>query len=204
VLQKSLRLSFVVRRLVSRVDKHLAKISKFLSLVLRHEPEAIGIALSDEGWVDIDVLLEACRSSGRPIARTDLDAAVESNDKKRFTIEDDRIRANQGHSISVDLSLEPVRPPQTLYHGTAKCFLESVISGGIKSMNRQHVHLSADFATAVSVGKRHGQPIVLTIDSQRMYETGHQFYFSKNEVWLTNYVPPMFVSRDEKGEKGCR
>ncbi len=173
--------------------KRHVKTSKFLSLVLRHRPEAIGIELDDAGWVDIDELLEACKAAGRNISREELEEVVATNDKQRFAICDGRIRANQGHSLDVDLRLSSVVPPELLYHGTARRFVESIRREGLRRRTRHHVHLSPDIETAEKVGRRHGKPVVLIIDSAAMHQAGHGFYVSENGVWLTESVPPEFI-----------
>ncbi len=172
---------------------NLIKISKFLSLVLRHKPETIGISLDDEGWVDIEELLHACKKHGKKLSREELDLVVETNDKKRFAIRDGRIRANQGHSINVELNLKSLRPPDKLYHGTADKFMESIRHKGLLKQNRQYVHLSTEPATALNVGRRHGQPAVLTVLADQMYEDGYEFFLSENGVWLTDHVPWSYI-----------
>lgn len=173
----------------------LVKVSKFLSLILRHKPEEIGLSLDAEGWADIEKLLRLASQRGQRLTRSVLDEVVESNDKKRFVISEDglRIRAQQGHSISIDLGLAPQQPPTLLFHGTATRFLESILRQGLLPGRRQHVHLSPDEETAVKVGQRHGKPAVLRIASGTMFDQGHVFYLSGNGVWLTEHVPPAFI-----------
>ena len=183
------------------MDKHLVRVSKFLSLVLRHKPKAIGLALSSDGWVKIECLLEACRTHGKQISMEDIESAVASNDKQRFSIDSGRIRANQGHSIQVDLGLKPQDPPDSLFHGTATRFLESIVENGLKRMNRQHVHLSSNLVTAIAVGKRHGRPLVFSVDSYAMYNDGYEFFLSENGVWLTNSVPWSYLAIIESLEQ---
>ena len=170
-------------------------ISKFLSLVLRHRPEAIGITLDSEGWVAVDALLEACARHGRVISRRQLEEVIRTNDKRRFSFSADglRIRANQGHSVAVDLGLAPVEPPELLYHGTVERFLASIRHQGLVKGKRHHVHLSPDAQTATRVGQRRGRPIVLVIEAGRMFRDGGQFYRSENGVWLTESVPPGYL-----------
>ncbi len=177
------------------MKKKLVKTSKFLSLVLRHSPETIGITLDEYGWADVMELISAANRKGRDLTRPLIKKVVEDNDKKRFQLSDDglRIRANQGHSIEVDLGLSPVSPPEFLYHGTATRFLGSIQTHGLIKKNRQHVHLSPDSVTAVKVGQRHGKPVVLVIASGRMHDLGFLFYLSKNAVWLIDEVPPDFI-----------
>lgn len=177
---------------------HDIRISKFLSLVLRHRPETVKIELDKEGWVNVDMLLAACARAGKPISRDDLDRVVETNDKRRFVIRDGRIRANQGHSVEVDLTLEPANPPEVLYHGTAVRFLDSILAEGLKRGCRQHVHLSANQETAIAVGRRHGKPVVLEVASREMEREGCRFYLSENGVWLTAEVEPRFLRPIEK------
>ena len=172
---------------------NLKKTSKFLSLVLRHKPETIGIELDVKGWVDVDDLLDGLSSAGHTISRQDLERVVKDNDKQRFVIADGRIRANQGHSVDIDLDIEALTPPVLLYHGTATRFLESILAQGLIRMSRQHVHLSSDETTAVRVGQRHGKPVVLRVDSKRMYEDGFEFFRSKNGVGLVESVPATYL-----------
>ena len=176
-------------------DKELTKASKFLSLVLRHKPEEIGLELDKEGWANV---LELCRKSG--ISSSDLNEVVEKNNKKRFEFQDmfkDRVRACQGHSVEVDLKLESKEPPALLYHGTSDRFVESIKREGLKAQNRNHVHLSVDRETANKVGQRHGgRTVMFIVKASDMYECGFEFYQSTNGVWLTNYVPYQYLSFD--------
>jgi len=176
---------------------HLKRISKLLSLVLRHQPEAIGITLDENGWVTVDELLAKLAAKGHRVDRETLEEVVTTNDKQRFSFSEDglRIRANQGHSVSVDLELEALTPPDLLYHGTATRNLEAILDQGLQPQARQHVHLSPDEETATKVGMRHGKPVVLHVDAKAMAEAGHAFYRSANGVWLTAAVPPEFLSR---------
>ncbi|MBK1986164.1 RNA 2'-phosphotransferase [Sphaerospermopsis aphanizomenoides BCCUSP55] len=173
----------------------LVKISKFMSKYLRHEPEEIGIQLAPGGWVTVDELLTACANHKFPITREELEAVVATSDKKRFAFDSTLtlIRANQGHSIEVDLQLEPVVPPNLLYHGTESKSVDAIMQTGISKMLRHHVHLSSDIATAKTVGARHGKPVILTVDAARMYEHGYIFYRSDNGVWLVDHVPPEYL-----------
>ena len=175
--------------------RELIRISKFLSLVLRHRPETIGITLAPDGWVDVDELLEACRAHGRAISRRVLHEVVATNDKRRFSFSPDgrQIRANQGHSVEVELGLEPVEPPELLYHGTVARFLGSIRARGLVRGSRQHVHLSADRQTAQRVGQRRGRPVVLVVEAARMHGDGHRFYLSENGVWLVEAVPADYL-----------
>jgi len=169
--------------------------SKFLSLVLRHDPARIGITLDDAGWTDVDALLAACAAHGVPITRPQLDELVASSDKQRFALSDDgtRIRANQGHSVAVELDLPVVAPPAVLYHGTVDAALPGIRARGLVKGARHDVHLSADLATASKVGARRGKAVILTIRATAMAEAGHSFRRSANGVWLTAHVPPQFI-----------
>lgn len=170
--------------------------SKFLSLILRHQPEKIGVELDSNGWANIDELIQLANAKGKRLSRQLIDRVVAENNKQRFAISEDglRIRASQGHSIEIDLALPPSEPPEILYHGTATRFLESIQAEGLHSGNRQHVHLSQDKATATNVGQRHGKPVVLTVLSGEMARAGYQFFLSANNVWLTEHVPVKFIS----------
>ncbi len=177
------------------MNRSLVKTSKFLSLVLRHHPASIGLTLDANGWVPIDDLLTAARRSSRNISRELLQQVVEENDKQRFEFSDDglRIRARQGHSIPIDLELQPCQPPAMLYHGTVQRFLVSIKQQGLIPGSRQHVHLSRDQQTASAVGKRRGTPVILTIQSADMHRDGFSFYLSANHVWLTDQVPARYI-----------
>lgn len=174
----------------------MSRQSKFLSLILRHKPEEVGITLHPAGWVRIDVLLHAMRRAGHRMSREELEALVETNDKKRFTISEDGefIRAAQGHSIKVDLGLKTRVPPLKLYHGTARQYLDSIFSSGLRPMRRTHVHLSVAAIEAEAVGRRHGKVIVLEIAAHLMHAEGHHFFVADNGVWLTETVPAQFLS----------
>ena len=170
--------------------------SKFISLVLRHDPSAAGITLDSAGWADIDALLDGLAKHGHKISRDDLTTIVRDDAKQRYAFSEDgaRIRANQGHSIDVELGLEELAPPAVLYHGTATRFRDAILREGLKSMARHHVHLSADEATAVAVGKRHGKPLVFRIAAADMAAAGVKFYRSANGVWLVDSVPPQYLA----------
>jgi putative RNA 2'-phosphotransferase len=176
------------------------KISKFLSYILRHEPQSIHLNVDEGGWANIDDLIKCAnrysKFSGKvKINRDTIEEIVKNNDKQRFKISDDgqRIRANQGHSFKVSLGLSPVVPPNVLYHGTTTASLDSIMKQGLSPMNRQYVHLSHDRETAIKIGSRHGKPIVLSVDAKNMYDTGYNFYLSDNGVWLTEKVPPEYL-----------
>ncbi len=178
------------------MQDHLVKASKFLSFVLRHRPEAIGLQLDEEGWADVDALITAAARNGETLTLPLIRDVVEQNDKKRFAFSEDgrQIRAVQGHSVDVDLRLEPQEPPAQLFHGTATRFLDSIRAQGLIKGSRQHVHLSATEETAVRVGARHGKPVVLTIDTAAMRDARFVFYCSENGVWLTDAVPAEFIT----------
>ena len=170
----------------------MSRASKFLSLVLRHDPSAAGVELDRQGWVRVDDLLRGCRQAGRAISRAELDEIVATSDKRRFTISPcgTRIRAAQGHSVAVDLGLAPVAPPDLLYHGTASGNLDSIFTAGLLPGRRRDVHLSGDVETARAVGRRHGKPVVLVVAAGEMHRDGHVFRRADNGVWLTDRVPP--------------
>ena len=178
-------------------EQHKKRISKYLSLVLRHKPEIIGLNLDENGWADVEELQEKCAKQNRAFTLEELDEVVETNDKKRFILNEDKtkIRANQGHSIDIDLALKPQQPPEFLYHGTAETNLASIFEKGIEKRNRQHVHLSQDKETATKVGMRHGKPVILTIETGKMHEDGILFYLSENKVWLTDFVDAEYISK---------
>lgn len=177
------------------MPRDLVRLSKFLSLVLRHRPERIGLTLDPGGWADVDELLHRARAARVDLTRAKLERVVRENDKQRFALSDDgaRIRARQGHSIDVDLGLSPVEPPELLYHGTARRNVDSIRAEGLARKRRHHVHLSPDAVTAERVGRRHGQPVILTVEAGRMHADGHAFYLTGNGVWLTDTVPPEYL-----------
>lgn len=173
----------------------LVRISKFVSKVLRHAPESVGLRLDEAGWVDVDELLAAAAGAGIALDRPTLERVVAENDKQRFALSADgrRIRASQGHSVTVELGLEPRTPPDVLFHGTADRNLDSIRAQGLLPGRRTHVHLSVDEETAVKVGSRHGRPVVLRVLSGEMHRAGHSFFRSENGVWLTAAVPPRHI-----------
>jgi putative RNA 2'-phosphotransferase len=177
------------------MTKDLTQASKFLSYVLRHQPDSIGLTLAPDGSVSVDQLLSKSVAAGQVIDHAMLNEIVATSDKKRFTLSPDgtRIRAAQGHSVEVVLGLEPVPPPETLYHGTATRSLDSIRVHGLRPGSRQQVHLSADAATATAVGQRHGKPVVLRVEAGEMHRRGHSFYRADNGVWLTDSVPAKFL-----------
>ncbi|MDO5516966.1 MAG: RNA 2'-phosphotransferase [Clostridium sp.] len=171
------------------------RLGKFISLILRNKPEVIGISLDKHGWADVDELIKGINKSGRKIDFETLDRIVRENNKQRYSFNDDKtkIRANQGHSINVDVELKEVIPPDVLYHGTATRFLYSIKDKGILKMSRLYVHLSKDVDTALNVGKRHGKPIVLAIDTGAMIKDSYKFYLSVNDVYLCDDIPWKYV-----------
>lgn len=186
------------RGLSFEVDgERLVKISKFLSRHLRHQPERLGLSLAPGGWVGVDELLAACARRNFRVSRAELEEVVARNDKRRFSFDEAgaRIRANQGHSVEVDLQLERAAPPPVLYHGTAGRAVELIAAGGLRRMGRHHVHLSPDVETARRVGARRGRPVVFAVDAAAMAEAGHEFYVSANGVWLVGHVPAEYLRR---------
>lgn len=174
----------------------LVTLSKFLSLVLRHKPETVGVQLDEGGWVAVDELLSACQQHGKQISMQQLLLIVETNDKQRFAFNEDktRIRANQGHSIDVQLGYREQQPPAVLFHGTASRFVDSIKANGLIKGKRHHVHLTTNKETASAVGSRYGKPVLLTIDATAMHTKGYTFFFSDNGVWLTDHVPACYIS----------
>ncbi|MFB9993618.1 RNA 2'-phosphotransferase [Deinococcus oregonensis] len=168
-------------------DKQL---SHQLSYLLRHAPHQAGLTLQPGGWVPLSRVLAHLGVTREQVARV-----VAASDKQRFSVDGERIRANQGHSVPVDLELLPTLPPTVLYHGTAPAALPAIRTAGLKPMNRHHVHLSPDVATATRVGARRGSPVVLTIQAGQMHAAGYLFYVSSNGVWLTEHVPPEFIGQ---------
>lgn len=173
------------------------KISKFLSLILRHQPETINLGLDENGWADINELITKSAKNRMHFTLEELNEIVETNNKKRFAFNEDKtkIRANQGHSIDIDLALIALQPPEFLYHGTAEVNIASIREKGIERRSRQHVHLSSDKETALKVGMRHGKPVILTIRTGKMFEEGIKFYLSDNGVWLTDFVDAKYISK---------
>jgi putative RNA 2'-phosphotransferase len=178
------------------MDRRLITVSKYLAKHLRHAPDELGLTLRPGGWVAVDDLLAAARRAGFPIAYDELVDCVETNDKRRFAFDDtgDLIRANQGHSVEVDLQLEEREPPDVLYHGTVERFLPSILAGGLNKGKRHHVHLSSDIHTARKVGARRGRPVILRLDTAAMRRDGCTFFLSANGVWLTESVPPGYLA----------
>ena len=174
---------------------NIVRTSKFLSLILRHKPEAAGIELSPEGWADVGELLAGMARRGHALGFADLVEVVEKNDKRRFAFNEDRtrIRAVQGHSRTVELGYASVPPPDRLFHGTVERFVAAIRSEGLVPGRRQHVHLSRNREIAEQVGRRRGEPVILTVDSAAMAAGGHLFYLADNGVWLTAHVPAAFI-----------
>ena len=177
--------------------KEKKRISKFLSLVLRHQPSLIGITLDEQGFVSVERLLAAMAShrGAANVTLGQLEEVVSTNDKQRFEFDESglRIRARQGHSVQVDHGLEPVEPPEILLHGTATRVLDLIRDGGLKKMNRHHVHMHSDDQVATDVGGRHGKPVILKVRAREMYRDGYEFFVTDNNVWLTDHVPPKFI-----------
>ena len=174
------------------MGEHLGKL---LALVLRHRPEVAGVSLDRAGWVDVDELVAGLRRGGRRVTAADVRAAVDADSKGRYELAGNRIRAAQGHSVDVELGLEPVAPPDVLYHGTVERFLPSILAAGLRPGSRRYVHLSPDVATARAVGRRRGEPVVLVVDAAGAHAAGHEFRRASNGVWLTDAVPPGYLRR---------
>lgn len=177
----------------------LTRISKYMSLILRHKPQVIGIQLDAHGWADVNALLAGI-SKKYPINRDILEEIVGRDEKQRYSLSEDgtKIRANQGHSIPVDVELTLTEPPETLYHGTAQRFAASIEAQGLLPQNRLYVHLSPDPETAEKVGRRHGEPVIYLVAAGQMYRDGYLFYLSANGVWLTKVVPAPYLKRLEE------
>ncbi|TYA78612.1 RNA 2'-phosphotransferase [Seonamhaeicola marinus] len=178
-------------------EQQKKKLSKFLSYILRHHPDAIGLKLDDNGWANVNDLLS---TPNMRFSMEDLEEVVATNDKKRFSFNADKtkIRANQGHSLkTVDLELKAQTPPKFLYHGTVAKFIPEIRLNGLIKMSRQHVHLSKDRDTAVKVGSRRGNPIILSIRALDMHNSGKDFFISDNGVWLTDHIPAEFIDFTE-------
>jgi putative RNA 2'-phosphotransferase len=177
-------------------------ISKYIVMLLRHHPENLNLNMSEDGWVLVDELIEKINKKKKyaNLNFEKIQSIVAKNNKQRFDLKEENgkiyIRANQGHSIkNLDMHYEPVSPPDILYDGTAVKSIESILKLGIQKRSRQYVHLSADIKTAIKVGERHGEVVLLAIDSKQMYEDGIEFYLSKNGVWLTDYVDVKYIKQ---------
>ena len=179
-------------------DKQLRNTSKFISLILRHQPEAIGISLDEHGWADVQELIDGInRSDGHTLNMELLEEIVRTDEKQRYSFNEDHtlIRANQGHSIPVDVELEEKVPPESLWHGTGEKYVSSINAHGLIPKSRLYVHLSSDMETARKVGSRHGKPIIYEIDCRGMAEDGYHFFLSTNRVWLTKEVPVRYLKK---------
>ena len=170
------------------------EVSKYLAYLLRHRPQAAGLVLDGAGWVEVDALLAALAAQGRALTPAQLEAVVNAPGKRRFELDGGRIRAAQGHSVAVELGLHPTEPPTTLYHGTVARFLDRILREGLLPRGRTHVHLSPDVATAREVGARRGEPVILTVDAAAAWREGHAFLLAASGVWLTDHVPPRYLS----------
>ncbi|MBQ4283756.1 MAG: RNA 2'-phosphotransferase [Lachnospira sp.] len=172
-------------------------LGKYISYILRHHPEAIGITLDEHGWADVQELLAGMNAAGRKIDMELLEEIVATNNKKRYSFNEDKtkIRANQGHSINVDVELKRCTPPDFLWHGTGEKYVSSIDEQGLRPKSRLHVHLSSDYDTAVNVGSRHGKPVVYKVNSGAMERDGYEFYRSENGVWLTGEVPARYMEK---------
>ena len=175
--------------------KNDTKASKFISLILRHDPSVIGATLTKDGWLDVNTLIKGIKSKYKEFALVDLERIVAEDEKQRYSFDDTkrRIRANQGHSVKVEVEMEELAPPQYLYHGTGRQNVGSIYEKGLLAGSRLQVHLSEDVATAVKVGSRHGKPYVFRVLTKSMHDDGHKFYKSANGVWLTEKVPAMYL-----------
>ncbi len=180
----------------------LTETSKFMSLVLRHKPEVIGISLDPYGWAKVDELVAGIAKT-HEFNKEILEEIVRTDNKQRYSFNEDKtmIRANQGHSIPVDLGLKAVKPPAELYHGTGQKYISSITKQGIKSKRRMYVHLSTDKETAFNVGRRHGLAVVFIVKAEEMYKDGYEFYQSENGVWLTHEVPLKYIKYLSEQEK---
>lgn len=176
----------------------LTDLSKLIALVLRHKPEKIGITLDEHGWANVDDLIEGIKKT-RAFDMATLEVIVATDNKMRYSFNEDKtkIRANQGHSIPVDVELEEAIPPDILYHGTGMKFVESIDKKGLIPKTRLYVHLSSNVDTAIKVGSRHGEPVVYSVKSRQMHRDGYKFYLSKNGVWLTKTVPVEYLEKIE-------
>lgn len=179
------------------MDSYNTKLSKYLSLILRHKPDEINISLDEHGWADVSELIKGINNTGRKIDFELLEEIVRTDNKGRYSFNEDKskIRANQGHSIKVDVELKKINPPDNLYHGTATRFIKNILDEkeGLKPMSRLYVHLSKDYDTAVKVGTRHGKSVVLEVNAKQMKEDGYSFYLSENGVYLTESVPCKYL-----------
>ena len=180
----------------NREAKRLNRIGRLIIKALRHKPEELNITLDRQGWIQVSTLLDALEKKDKEITREQLEYLVTTSDKQRFAFDEsgEKIRANQGHSVDVDLGYEPQTPPEYLYHGTNREAVADILESGVKRMERHHVHLSDDLETAIKVGRRRGKLIILRVDSGKMHEDGYTFRLSDNNVWLTDYIPIQYIS----------
>jgi len=181
-----------------RSDKQLTSTSRFISLILRHKPETIGITLDEHGWADVQVLIDGInRSSGHTLDMELLEEIVRTDEKQRYSFNEGHtlIRANQGHSIPVDVELQEMTPPDTLWHGTGEKYVSAIDVQGLIPKSRLYVHLSSDIDTARTVGSRHGKPVIYAIDCSAMVRDGYRFFLSANHVWLTKEVPVRYMKK---------
>jgi putative RNA 2'-phosphotransferase len=180
-----------------QIPERYVRISKYLSKHLRHQPERLGLELLPGGWVDVNKLLSAASAHGFEISLAELQQVVATNDKQRFAFNDsgDLIRANQGHSIEIDLQLQIQNPPATLYHGTHVKAIAAILASGLQKMSRHHVHLTTDLHMAFKVGGRRGESVILAIDTLAMIAAGYSFYRTENDVWLVDAVPPQYLTQ---------
>ncbi len=178
-------------------EKELIKISKFLSLVLRHQPGMIGIVLDENGWTSVAILIDKSNKTGFLFDLEILKFIVATNSKKRFAFNEsgDKIRANQGHSVEIELGYTAQKPPVILYHGTGIKSVNSILATGLQKRSRHQVHLSKDIKTAITVGQRHGKPFVFEVLAGQMYQDQHEFFLSANGVWLTDHVPVKYLRK---------
>lgn len=170
-------------------------LSKFIALILRHKPDTVGITLDEHGWASVSELISGINACGNEIDMQTLEEIVAEDEKQRYSFNSDKtkIRANQGHSVNVDVELKKAVPPETLFHGTGEKFVSSIKSEGLKSKSRLYVHLSKDRETAVKVGSRHGKPVVFEVNSGEMSRNCFEFFLSENDVWLTKIVPAEYL-----------
>lgn len=176
-------------------EKQSQRMSKFLSLILRHKPETVGVELDKNGWTEVETLLIKLNESGTKLDQSELAYLVNTSDKKRFAISEcgKKIRANQGHSIKIDLAYDPAEPPEFLFHGTPLKVLSRIRANGLSKMKRHHVHMNAAPEPCIAVAQRYGKPVILKIHAARMHASGFAFFVSANQVWLTEKVPPEYI-----------
>ena len=178
-------------------ERRLERLSKFISMILRHKPQVIGITLDEHGWADVDELIKGINETGEEVefSKDTLEIIVKTDKKQRYSFSQDKtlIRANQGHSIPVDVELEKKEPPKVLYHGTGVKSVKAIQEQGLLPMERLYVHLSTDVETATNVGKRHGTPVIFKVNAEQMQKDGYDFFQSVNGVWLTKEVPAKYL-----------